>query len=93
MALKVIQSPGGGPMVVRCPYCSMHYEETRYPNNCERCGCPMEMNKARQFREDQAVRTGVKAQERPAQDKMLSGAAPARNKGIEATENTGEHHG
>ena len=85
MALEVIQSPGGGAMVVRCPYCSMNYDENRYPNNCERCGCPMEMNKARQYREDKAVRTGVKAQQQPPRDKMVSGAG-TRNKGAEEAE-------
>lgn len=47
----------------RCPYCSMLYpavneeqKPLRYPEECGRCGCPMDRELARVFANEEAVR-------------------------------------
>lgn len=85
MTLMTREAPGGLGMTNQCPNCSkMHLttnpetgKSVRTPQECDRCGCPMDVEKAQEFIERKA-QEAAKGNPRYAANKMVK--EPAEQK-------------
>ena len=70
--VEVTEAPGGIGIQGQCPNCSKMYplgddeKPQRLPENCERCGAPMDFDKAHTFANRQAADAGATPQQRMA---------------------------